>query len=69
MSEVNDLEGPDPDDYVPSPCVRKCGLDRAGRYCIGCLRTLEEITGWGTMTADQKRAVRAALKRRRPGRF
>jgi predicted Fe-S protein YdhL (DUF1289 family) len=25
--------------------------------CIGCLRTLEEIGAWRTMTLDQKKAV------------
>ncbi|CCC96735.1 conserved protein of unknown function [Azospirillum baldaniorum] len=36
--------------------------DRA--YCIGCLRTLEEIRGWKHMDADQKRALLADLENR-----
>lgn len=55
---------PDPDDYVKSPCVRICQLDARRTHCLGCLRTLEEITRWGGMTPDQRRAVLAAL----PGR-
>jgi len=56
---------PDPDDYVPSPCVRQCTLDRKGRFCTGCRRTLAEITGWGSMSPDERRAVLAALAERR----
>ena len=54
----------DPDDYVKSPCVRVCELDAGRRVCVGCLRTVEEITRWGGMTPDERRAVLAAL----PGR-
>lgn len=53
-----------PDDYVASPCTRVCKVDPATRLCIGCRRSLEEITLWGSMTPDQRRAVLAML----PGR-
>ncbi len=60
----------DPDDHVKSPCIRVCELDPARRHCLGCLRTVEEITRWGTMSADQRRAVLAALPdRRKPRRW
>ena len=50
---------------VPSPCVNVCELDAARLGCIGCLRLLGEITGWGRMTDDEKRAVwRQVLVRR-----
>jgi len=37
--------------------------------CEGCFRTLDEIAGWIAFSADEKRAVLAALpeRRRRPG--
>ncbi|WP_114395175.1 DUF1289 domain-containing protein [Oleisolibacter albus] len=56
---------PDPDDYVPSPCVRICRLDARRRYCVGCLRTVEEIAAWGGMGSDQRRAVLADLVERK----
>ena len=47
-----------------SPCVGTCTLDQASRYCIGCLRTVEEIGAWRTLTEDQRVAVIAQLKQR-----
>ncbi|UKJ73766.1 DUF1289 domain-containing protein [Azospirillum brasilense] len=49
---------------VPSPCVSVCKLTADRAYCIGCLRTLEEIRGWKHMDADQKRALLAELENR-----
>lgn len=48
---------------VPSPCVHICSLDE-NNVCIGCFRTGEEITEWGGMTNDQKKAVRLACAER-----
>lgn len=41
---------------VRSPCVSICALDDAD-MCIGCQRTVTEITGWGRMNNDERRAV------------
>jgi predicted Fe-S protein YdhL (DUF1289 family) len=56
---------PDPDDYVASPCTRVCRIDGRSGLCAGCQRTLEEITLWGGMTPEQRRAVLAQLPERR----
>lgn len=53
-----------PDALVPSPCISVCKLTADRAYCIGCLRTLEEIRGWKHMNADQKRALLADLENR-----
>lgn len=37
-----------------SPCIKQCKLDSSGRYCTGCLRTLPEISGWGSASDAQK---------------
>ncbi|MGA0564989.1 DUF1289 domain-containing protein [Ancylobacter sp. VNQ12] len=50
---------------VSSPCVSICTLDAAGRRCLGCDRTLEEIAAWGTMSEAARRAVIARLAARR----
>jgi predicted Fe-S protein YdhL (DUF1289 family) len=39
-----------------------CVLD-AGRTCIGCLRTLDEIARWGRMSAAEQWQVIARLER------
>ena len=41
---------------ILSPCVGLCELDRDG-YCIGCLRTIDEITRWRLMTDDERRRL------------
>jgi uncharacterized protein len=43
-----------------SPCINVCVLDTA-RRCTGCGRTLEEIAGWGRMSASERWAVIARL--------
>lgn len=50
-----------------SPCLRICRLDDAGRLCLGCARTRDEIARWWGMSDAEKRAVLAALPGRRAG--
>jgi predicted Fe-S protein YdhL (DUF1289 family) len=37
---------------VPSPCVSLCKMDAERRYCMGCLRTIEEIVNWSKADDD-----------------
>lgn len=46
-----------------SPCVNVCTLDEDD-VCTGCLRTLDEIGSWATMSAAEQWRVVEAL----PGR-
>ncbi|HHX34105.1 MAG TPA: DUF1289 domain-containing protein [Gammaproteobacteria bacterium] len=41
---------------VKSPCVSLCALD-INDICMGCQRTANEISAWGKMTNEQRRAV------------
>lgn len=50
---------------VPSPCVSVCRIDAASGWCEGCLRTLDEIAGWGSMNDDARRLVRQSIDERR----
>jgi predicted Fe-S protein YdhL (DUF1289 family) len=41
----------------PSPCISVCKIDPATRWCVGCMRTLDEIGAWANSSDDDKRAV------------
>ncbi len=43
--------------YPESPCVGLCQLDRERGHCMGCGRTLDEISQWTRMDVDGKRHV------------
>ncbi|PHV09063.1 DUF1289 domain-containing protein [Janthinobacterium sp. BJB412] len=49
---------------VPSPCVSLCKMDPDSGFCVGCLRTIDEIVQWAQAGDDFKRAVWAEIKRR-----
>lgn len=44
-----------------SPCVRLCTLDDQD-VCIGCGRTLEQITQWRTYNPGQRQAIMNQLR-------
>ena len=48
-----------------SPCINVCEMHAATGWCAGCLRTLDEIAGWGRWSDAQKRAVWLQLEGRR----
>jgi len=50
---------------VPSPCIDVCRMNPRTGLCEGCARTLDEIAQWGTASEEAKRAVWAAIRRRR----
>lgn len=45
---------------VKSPCVAKCEL-RNGK-CVGCGRTIDEISNWKSFTEEEKLSVMDRLK-------
>ncbi|HTI85118.1 MAG TPA: DUF1289 domain-containing protein [Alphaproteobacteria bacterium] len=54
-----------PDRGLESPCVDICCLDGAGKLCVGCFRTIEEITSWATLPDDARHRVRVLAEERR----
>jgi len=40
-------------------------MDEASGWCLGCLRTLDEIASWGALDDATKRAVLQRLAQRR----
>lgn len=62
-------------DEVQSPCVNICMIHPRAQICTGCLRSLEEIASWSSLSnAERARLLRelptraAQLKKRRGGR-
>jgi Predicted Fe-S protein len=62
-------------DEIESPCIKVCVVHPEARICTGCLRSIDEITRWSKMSAEERRAIMAALpdragelKKRRGGR-
>ena len=54
------------DEPVPSPCVSVCQMDAERVFCIGCLRTLDELRAWSTLNNTDKRAVWQLIEGRLP---
>ncbi|HHH89504.1 MAG TPA: DUF1289 domain-containing protein [Aliiroseovarius sp.] len=52
-------------DEPDSPCIKICVLDRKSGFCLGCLRTGDEIAAWPAMSPEARRALLADLPARR----
>ena len=48
-----------------SPCIGVCRMDEQDRYCIGCLRSREEIGAWPGLDVQARRALKQTLMQRR----
>lgn len=53
-------------DEVESPCVKLCVIHPEERLCVGCFRTIEEISTWSRLTPAARRAITADLPSREP---
>lgn len=49
---------------VESPCIRLCVVHPESRLCMGCYRTIDEITAWSRMSPETRRAVMDELPSR-----
>lgn len=50
---------------VPSPCINICQMDANNGLCLGCYRTIGEITDWSRLDDVAKINILAAVTRRR----
>jgi len=41
---------------IASPCVRNCCLN-VDDLCMGCFRSIDEITSWNAASEEEKRAI------------
>jgi predicted Fe-S protein YdhL (DUF1289 family) len=54
---------------IESPCVKICTLDARSGLCLGCGRTIDEITRWGAMSAADRDRVMIELPARLANRY
>ncbi|NOS89615.1 MAG: DUF1289 domain-containing protein [Methylococcaceae bacterium] len=52
---------------TPTPCIRQCTLD-SHDVCIGCFRTLQEITCWSSADEQTRQQIVQNTKRRKQAR-
>lgn len=50
---------------VSSPCIGVCQLNPDNGLCLGCLRSLEEISAWSRVSPDEQRRILATVAARR----
>jgi uncharacterized protein len=53
-------------DEIESPCVKLCVVHPEERLCVGCFRTIEEISAWSGLTPAARREIVADLPNRAP---
>ena len=49
---------------IDSPCVNICIVHPQANICAGCFRTIDEISGWSNMTAEQRKEIIKELPNR-----
>jgi predicted Fe-S protein YdhL (DUF1289 family) len=58
---------------IDTPCIKICALDPASGLCRGCGRSGDEIAGWISFSAEDRRRIMAQaeerLKTLRPNRL
>jgi predicted Fe-S protein YdhL (DUF1289 family) len=60
----NPFTRPAPKAAMESPCVDICTIDPATRRCVGCQRTIDEISRWASMDAAERHRIMAELPSR-----
>lgn len=49
---------------IRSPCINVCTLDPRSGLCLGCKRTVEEITRWIAYSDEERAAIMRELPQR-----
>ena len=53
-------------DEIDSPCVKLCVIHPEERLCVGCYRTIEEISQWSRLAPEARAVIMADLAERAP---
>lgn len=51
-------------DEVDSPCVKLCVIHPTVGLCMGCFRTVEEISDWSAMDPESRKSLMLELPSR-----
>ena len=51
-------------DEVDSPCVKLCVMHPTANICMGCFRTVEEISDWSAMDPESRKSLMLELPSR-----
>jgi uncharacterized protein len=49
---------------IETPCIKVCTLDARNGICLGCGRTIDEISRWAKMSASERAKVTSTLPAR-----
>jgi uncharacterized protein len=49
---------------IPSPCINICKMDAENGLCLGCFRTIDEITVWSRTNDANRARIMAAVAQR-----
>jgi uncharacterized protein len=50
---------------IASPCINICRMDETSGLCVGCYRTIDEITVWSRTDDARRAAILSAVAERR----
>ncbi|MEO1204797.1 MAG: DUF1289 domain-containing protein [Pseudomonadota bacterium] len=50
---------------METPCIGTCKIDPDSRLCLGCFRSIDEITAWTSMSDLHRARVMTQLQDRR----
>ncbi len=53
-------------DEIDSPCIKICVIHPETRLCTGCMRSIDEIGAWSSMTPETRASIMAELPGRVP---
>ena len=48
---------------VKSPCIEVCKMDIENNYCLGCGRSINQLTNWTNYTEKEKNEIINNLKK------
>lgn len=51
---------------IDSPCIKLCVIHPEERICTGCLRSIDEISSWSKMSAEERSTIMEELPGRAP---